>query len=101
MGCRFALDDFGSGVGSLANLRDLSMDFIKIHGSFVRRLADDDVSRAMVAAMIKLARSLEIRVVAEQVEDRAALEAVREMGVDFVQGYAIGRPRPLAVSQAA
>ncbi|MBT8144056.1 MAG: EAL domain-containing protein, partial [Gammaproteobacteria bacterium] len=101
MGCRFALDDFGSGVGSLANLRDLSMDFIKIHGSFVRKLHDDSVSRAMVGAMIRLARSLDIRVVAEQVEDRQALEAVRGMGVDFVQGYAIGRPRPLAVSRAA
>ena len=100
MGCRFALDDFGSGVGSLANLRDLSMDFIKIHGSFVSRLHDDGVSRAMVKSMVELARSLDIRVVAEQVEDREALAAVREMGVDFVQGFAIGRPRPLTVSTA-
>jgi len=101
MGCQFALDDFGSGLGSLANLRELSMDFIKIDGSFLRNLDTDKVSQEMVVTMIRLARTLDIRVVAEQVENRKSLEAVRGLGVDFVQGYAIGRPKPLPVAHAA
>lgn len=95
MGCKFALDDFGRGLGSFSNLKNLTMDFLKIDGSFMRNLARDSVNQAMVAAMIKLARTLDFKVVAEQVEDEAALEAVRKMGIDFVQGFVIGRPQPL------
>jgi diguanylate cyclase (GGDEF)-like protein/PAS domain S-box-containing protein len=98
MGCQFALDDFGSGVGSFSNLRSLPMDYLKIDGSFIRNLGRDSVNQAMVTAMIKLARTLNFRVIAEQVEDSAALDAARRMGVDFVQGYAIGRPQPLPLA---
>jgi diguanylate cyclase (GGDEF)-like protein/PAS domain S-box-containing protein len=98
MGCQFALDDFGSGVGSFSNLKSLPMDYLKIDGSFIRNLARDSVNQAMVAAMIKLARTLNFKVIAEQVEDSAALEAARRMGVDFVQGYAVGRPQPLLLA---
>ncbi len=96
MGCQFAVDDFGSGMGSFTNLRTLAMDYLKIDGSFSRDLGQDEVSRAMVAAMIKLARTLGIRVVAEQVETREAIDLLREMGVDFAQGYAVGRPEPIS-----
>jgi EAL domain-containing protein (putative c-di-GMP-specific phosphodiesterase class I) len=95
MGCKFALDDFGRGLGSFSNLKNLTMDFLKIDGSFMRNLARDTVNQAMVAAMIKLARTLNFQVVAEQVEDEAALETVRKMGIDFVQGFIIARPQPL------
>jgi diguanylate cyclase (GGDEF)-like protein/PAS domain S-box-containing protein len=95
MGCKFALDDFGRGLGSFSNLKHLTMDFLKIDGSFMRNLARDSVNQAMVAAMIKLARTLDFKVVAEQIEDDAALDAVHKMGVDFVQGFAIARPQPL------
>jgi len=98
MGCQFALDDFGSGVGSFSNLKNLPMDYLKIDGSFMRNLARDTVNQAMVTAMIKLARTLNFKVIAEQVEDAAALEAARRMGVDFVQGYVIGRPQPLPLA---
>jgi len=98
MGCQFALDDFGSGVGSFSNLKNLPMDYLKIDGSFMRNLARDSVNQAMVSAMIKLARTLNFKVIAEQVEDAAALEAARRMGVDYVQGYAIARPQPLALA---
>ena len=98
MGCQFALDDFGSGVGSFSNLKNLPMDYLKIDGSFMRNLARDTVNQAMVAAMIKLARTLNFKVIAEQVEDAAALDAARRMGVDFVQGYAIGKPVPLQLA---
>ncbi|NNF50976.1 MAG: EAL domain-containing protein [Gammaproteobacteria bacterium] len=96
MGCMFALDNFGSGLGSFANLRNLEMDFLKIDGSFVRGLENDDVNRAMINAMVDLARTLEISVIAEHVESEAVLGLIRKMGVDYVQGYGIERPRPLA-----
>jgi diguanylate cyclase (GGDEF)-like protein/PAS domain S-box-containing protein len=98
MGCQFALDDFGSGVGSFSNLKSLPMDYLKIDGSFIRNLGRDTVNQAMVTAMIKLARTLNFKVIAEQVEDAAALDAARRMGVDFVQGYAIARPAPLLLA---
>ncbi len=98
MGCQFALDDFGSGVGSFSNLKSLPLDYLKIDGSFIRNLGRDSVNQAMVTAMIKLARTLNFKVIAEQVEDSAALDAARRMGVDFVQGYAIARPQPLPLA---
>ncbi|MDA8351572.1 MAG: EAL domain-containing protein [Pseudomonadota bacterium] len=98
MGCRFALDDFGSGVGSFSNLRTLPMDYLKIDGSFMRNLARDSVNQAMVTAMIELARKLNFKVIAEQVEDSAALEVARRMGIDYMQGYAIARPKPLPLA---
>jgi len=98
MGCKFALDDFGSGVGSFSNLKNLPLDYLKIDGSFMRNLARDTVNQAMVAAMIKLARTLNFKIIAEQVEDVAAVEVARRMGVDYLQGYAIGRPQPLLLA---
>src|ERR1700722_15772617 len=98
MGCQFALDDFGSGVGSFSNLKNLPLDYLKIDGSFMRNLARDTVNQAMVTAMIKLARTLNFKVIAEQVEDSAAVDAARRMGVDYLQGYAIGRPQPLSLA---
>jgi diguanylate cyclase (GGDEF)-like protein/PAS domain S-box-containing protein len=98
MGCQFALDDFGSGVGSFSNLKNLPMDYLKIDGSFTRNLSHDSVNQAMVTAMIKLARTLNFKVIAEQVEDEAALEAARRMGVDYLQGFAVGRPRLLLLA---
>jgi diguanylate cyclase (GGDEF)-like protein/PAS domain S-box-containing protein len=98
MGCQFALDGFGAGVGSFSNLKTLPMDFLKIDGSFTRNLARDTVNQAMVAAMIKMARTLNFKVIAEQLEDPATLDAAKRMGVDYVQGYAIARPQPLALA---
>jgi len=98
MGCQFALDDFGSGVGSFSNLKNLPIDYLKIDGSFMRNLSRDSVNQAMVTAMIKLARTLNFKVIAEQVEDSAAAETARQMGVDYLQGYAIGRPQPLQLA---
>jgi diguanylate cyclase (GGDEF)-like protein len=95
IGCQFALDNFGSGVGSFANLKNLSLDYLKIDGTYTRNLENDGVNREMVAAMVKLARTLDFRVVAEQVEDQASFEALRELGVDFVQGFVVEKPRPL------
>jgi diguanylate cyclase (GGDEF)-like protein/PAS domain S-box-containing protein len=101
LGCQFALDDFGSGVGSFSNLKNLPLDYLKIDGSFIKNLARDTVNQAMVTAMIKLARTLNFKVIAEQVEDAAAMEAARRMGVDYLQGFAIGRPQPMQFAVAA
>jgi diguanylate cyclase (GGDEF)-like protein/PAS domain S-box-containing protein len=98
MGCRFALDDFGSGIGSFANLKNLAVDYLKIDGSFIGGLGRDLVNQAMVGAMIKLARTLNFLVIAEQVEDEAALDAARALGCDYLQGYALGRPSPMAIA---
>jgi diguanylate cyclase (GGDEF)-like protein/PAS domain S-box-containing protein len=95
IGCRFALDNFGSGIGSFANLKNLSLDYLKIDGVYTHDVENDSVNREMVAAMVKLARTLDFRVVAEQVEDQASFEALRGLGVDFVQGYVVEKPRPL------
>jgi EAL domain-containing protein (putative c-di-GMP-specific phosphodiesterase class I) len=76
------------------------MDYLKIDGSFIKNLAGDSVNQAMVAAMIELSRSLNFRIVAEQVEDQASLDAVLGMGIDFVQGFVVGRPQPLSMVPA-
>jgi EAL domain-containing protein (putative c-di-GMP-specific phosphodiesterase class I) len=97
MGCEFALDDFGSGLSSFSTLKTLPMDYLKIDGSFIKNLAGDAVNRAMVSAMIELSRSLNFRVVAEHVEDQLSLDTVTGMGIDFVQGFLVGRPQPLSM----
>jgi EAL domain-containing protein (putative c-di-GMP-specific phosphodiesterase class I) len=97
MGCEFALDNFGSGLSSFSTLKTLPMDYLKIDGSFIKHLAGDSVNQALVAAMIDLSRSLNFRVVAENVEDQSQLETVTGMGIDFVQGFIVGRPQPLSV----
>ncbi len=95
VGCQFALDDFGSGLGAFSNLRSLAMDYLKIDGSIIRGLGEDHMNEAMVSAMISLARTMDIRVIAEHVENESVFEVVRQMGVDFAQGFAVGRPEPL------
>jgi diguanylate cyclase (GGDEF)-like protein/PAS domain S-box-containing protein len=95
IGCKFALDNFGSGIGSFANLKNLSLDYVKIDGTYTRNLEQDTVNREMVSAMVKLARTLDFQVVAEQVEDQESFETLRTLGVDFVQGFVVERPRPL------
>jgi diguanylate cyclase (GGDEF)-like protein/PAS domain S-box-containing protein len=100
MGCEFALDDFGSGLSSFSNLKTLPVDYLKIDGSFIRNLSSDIVNQTVVAAMIDLSRSLNFRVVAEQVEEQSSLDMVRKMGIDFVQGFIIGRPQPLSLAPA-
>jgi diguanylate cyclase (GGDEF)-like protein/PAS domain S-box-containing protein len=98
MGCEFALDNFGSGLSSFSTLRTLPMDYLKIDGSFISNLAVDTVNQAMVGAMIELSRTLNFRVVAEHVEDQLSLDTVREMGIDFAQGFIIARPQPLSMT---
>ena len=95
IGCEFALDDFGSGLGSFSSLKHLPVDYLKIDGTYTRNLSTDQVNQEMVAAMIKLARTMEFRVVAEQVEEQEDFDWLRDNGVDFVQGNFIDPPTTL------
>ncbi len=99
MGCRFALDDFGSGMSSFAYLKQLPVDFLKIDGSYVRDLLHNPVDRAMVEAVNQIGHAMGIQTIAEYVEDRAILGALANIGVDLAQGYAIDKPQPLIFVQ--
>jgi EAL domain-containing protein (putative c-di-GMP-specific phosphodiesterase class I) len=96
IGCQFALDNFGSGIGSVANLKQLSIDYLKIDGAFTRDLGERSINRELLSAMVRLSHSLDFMVVAEQVEDQESFDALRGLGVDFIQGFVVERPRPLA-----
>jgi diguanylate cyclase (GGDEF)-like protein/PAS domain S-box-containing protein len=98
IGCEFALDDFGSGLGAFSSLKHLPIDYLKIDGTYTRSLATDQVNREMVAAMIKLARTMDFRVVAEQVEEQEDFDWLRDIGVDFVQGNFIDPPSALGTA---
>jgi diguanylate cyclase (GGDEF)-like protein len=95
LGCRFALDDFGAGFGSFYYLKHLPFDFIKIDGEFIRQLVADSTDRLVVSAVVDLARGLHKRTIAEFVTDEPTVVALRELGVDYLQGYHLGMPAPL------
>jgi diguanylate cyclase (GGDEF)-like protein len=92
IGCEFSLDDFGSGLGSFSSLKHLPIDYLKIDGTYTRNLQTDLVNQEMVNAMIKLARTMEFRIVAEQVEQQEDFDWLRDVGVDFVQGRFVEAP---------
>jgi len=95
LGCRFALDDFGTGFSSFTHLRHLPVDFVKIEGSFVEGMADNELDHTMVASIASLARSMKLLVIGEHVDSYATLEALRRCGVEYAQGNYLGAPRPL------
>ncbi len=95
-GCRFALDDFGSGLSSFAYLKSMRVDYLKIDGVFIRNLPDDASDVAMVSSINQVAHAMGIQTVAEYVENDAIRETLVKLGVDYGQGYALAVPRPLA-----
>ncbi|MFQ5937445.1 MAG: EAL domain-containing protein, partial [Acidiferrobacterales bacterium] len=95
LGCRFALDDFGSGLSSFAYLKNLPVDFIKIDGVFVKDITHDPIALAMVSSINEIGHVMGKRTIAEFVETTSTFEKLREIGVDYAQGYGIGRPQPI------
>jgi|GEM_PF-3531280 len=95
LGCRFALDDFGSGLSSFNYLKSLPLDYLKIDGAFVQDMDQNAVDRAMVAAINEIGHLMGIRTVAEFVTRETVFQTLQEVGVDYAQGYFIGQPRPL------
>lgn len=95
LGCKFALDDFGSGLSSFAYLRNLPVDYLKIDGLFVKNIADDLVNRAMVNSINEVGHVMGKKTIAEFVENDAIVAILEEIGVDYAQGYGIGKPVPI------
>ncbi len=95
LGCRFALDDFGTGMSSFAYLKSLPVDFLKIDGSFVKRVLADPVDAAVVEMANQIAHLMGVQTIAEFVEDEHIVAFLTRLGVDYGQGYAIHRPAPL------
>lgn len=94
LGCGRVLDDFGSGFSSLSYLRELPVNYLKIDGAFVRNLANNDVDAAMVKAVNQVGKVMNLFSIAESVEDEHTLDTLRQLGIDFAQGYHCGKPLP-------
>ena len=95
IGCCFALDDFGSGLSSFAYLMNLPVDYLKIDGAFVKNISHNLISQALVEGFNRIAHAMNLETIAEFVEDETILEKLREIGVDYAQGYGIARPVPI------
>ena len=92
MGCRFALDDFGSGISSFGYLKNLSVDFLKIDGEFVKDMESDPFDRAMIESTVKIAKVMNIPTVAEWVENETTLNSITQLDVDYSQGFHVSKP---------
>lgn len=95
LGCLFALDDFGSGLSSFAYLKNLPVTFLKIDGSFVKNIVEDPIDFVIVNSINEIGRVMGKKTIAEFVENESILQMLREIGIDYAQGYYIGRPRLL------
>ena len=95
LGCRFALDDFGSGMSSFCYLKSLPVDFLKIDGIFIRELLQDPINSSIVQSFHQVAQAMEISTIAEYVDSEEKLVELKSLGIDYAQGYWIAEPQPL------
>jgi EAL domain-containing protein (putative c-di-GMP-specific phosphodiesterase class I) len=101
LGCRFALDDFGAGYASFKYLKHLPISYLKIDGEFIRDLPDSRTDQLIVKALVDVCQGLEIKTMAEFVGDERTTDMVRDLGVDFAQGYHLGKPAPVSALRPA
>jgi Amt family ammonium transporter len=94
-GCRFSLDDFGTGLSSLTYLKNLPVDYVKIDGQFIRNVIRDKSDESVVDAIARMAKALDIRTIAERVESRAVLQRLGEIGIAYAQGFFVAVPQPV------
>ncbi len=92
LGCRFSLDDFGSGLSSFTYLKNLPVDYLKIDGHFINNVTDDPVNESMVKAIHDVGQALGIETIAERVENKEVLDKLSTLGIEFAQGFYIARP---------
>ncbi|MEH2052951.1 MAG: EAL domain-containing protein [Nostoc sp.] len=97
-GCRFSLDDFGSGMSSFTYLKTLPVDYLKIDGGFVQNIIENSVDDAMVEAITRIGHVMGLKIIAEFVENDAILQRIKALGVDYAQGYGVAKPRPLILN---
>ena len=98
-GCQFALDDFGSGLSSFAYLKNLPVNYLKIDGSIVRDISRDMIDRTMVESIQQIGNVMHLKTIAEHVEDESTLNILQEIGVDYAQGFHLGRPQAIEVDK--
>ncbi len=96
LGCKFSLDDFGSGLSSFTYLKNLPVDYLKIDGQFIRNVVDDTVDESMVRAIWEVGHAMGIQTIAERVETKQVLEKLGSLGVEYAQGYYIARPTSIS-----
>ena len=101
LGCEFALDDFGAGFASFYYLKHLAFDYLKIDGEFIQNMIEDPTDRLVVQSLVNIASGLNKATIAEFVGDRETLELLRSYGVDYAQGFHVGKPKPLAETDLA
>ncbi len=95
IGCKFSLDDFGTGLSSFSYLKQLPVDYLKIDGSFVMNIVEDRVNDEMVRAIHRIGQVMNLKTIAEFVEDEAVMDHLRSIGINYGQGYHIGKPIPI------
>lgn len=95
LGCRFALDDFGSGLSSFAYLKRLPVNYIKIDGMFIKNITSDEIDYAMVKSILELVDVMQMQTIAEYVEDDKSRVLLTKMGIDLLQGFGIEHPKPI------
>ena len=100
LGCYFALDDFGIGMSSLAYLKNLPVDYLKIDGHFIKNIVQDPINAAMVEAINRIGHIMGLQTIAEFVENDAILAKIKDLHVDYAQGYGIGKPCPFKVTKS-
>lgn len=100
MGCKFSLDDFGSGLSSFGYLKNLHVDYVKIDGIFVKEIVDNPIDYAMVKCINEMTQVMGMKTIAEFAENDAIVEKLKLIGVNYVQGYGIGKPQPISEAWA-